>query len=203
MASHPKKRKLSKREKKAIMSEKGKKSAESRGKGVHSREEFALPAKWKRDIRQGETREIVDYYSPGKTKYCTQAKVKKVLRQRGMKLCFDESDSPSEDNNSNDSDDYDPNEEIDCEPSTSQTTETKKCKQLEVEQRLFVCESTQLCKFVDDINKTSRCSTTECNGKHTCMFYFFFSVNLMKCEAWSKTNKRPYWPSLSLAQVAI
>ena len=68
MASRPKKQKLSKREKKKIMSEKGKKSAESRGKGVLSREEFELPAKWERDIRQGETREIVDYYSPGKTK---------------------------------------------------------------------------------------------------------------------------------------
>ena len=192
MASRPKKRKLSKKEKKAIMSEKGKKSAESRGKGVLSWEEFALPVKWEHDIRQSETREIADYYSPGKRKYCTQAEVKKVLCQRGMKLCFDESDSLSEDKISNESDAYDPKEEIDCEPSTSQITETKKCKQLKEEQRLFVCESTQLCKFVDDINKTSRCSTAEGNGKHM-FLYFFFSVNLMKCEAWMKTNKRPYW----------
>ena len=170
MASRPNKRKLSKREKKKIMSEKGKKSAESRGKGVSSREEFELPAKWECDIRQGETREIVDYYSPGKTKYSTQTKVKKVLRQRGMKLCFDESDSPSEDHPSNKSDAYDPNEEMDCEPSTSQTTVIKKCTQLEVEQRLFVCESTQVCKFVDDINKTA-----ECNGKHMFSLVFLFS----------------------------
>lgn len=168
------------------MSEKGKKSAESRGKGVLSREEFELPAKWERDIRQGETREIVDYYSPGKTKYSTQTEVKKVLRQRGMKLCFDESNSPSEDDHSNESDTYDPNEEMDCEPSTSQTTVTKKCKQLEVEQRLFVCESTQVCKFVDDINKTSRCSTAECNGKHmfslVCLFRECY-VNYVKPES--------------------
>lgn len=152
MGSRPKKRKVSKREKKERMSGKGKKSAESRGKGVLSREDFELPAKWEWVIRQGETREVVNYYSPGKTKYCTQAKVKKVLHQRGMKLCLDESDSPLEDNHSNDGDPYNPNEEMDCETSTSQTTETKKCKQLKVEQRLLVCESTQLCKFVDDIN---------------------------------------------------
>ena len=182
--SKPKKRKLSQREKKKLMSEKGKKSAESRGKGVLSRQDFVLPAKWESEVRQGESREIVEYYSPGKTKYRTQSDVKKVLQQRGMALCLDESDSlpPQPPSSESDASAYDPDEDQDHEgeidssviPSTSKSLDrksTKKSNQLEVEQRLFVCETTQVCKFVDDINKTSRCSTEECNGK--CMHAIF------------------------------
>lgn len=140
-STRPKKRKLSNKEKKKMMSEKGKKSASSRGMGVLSRQEFDLPAKWESDARQGETREIVDYYSPGKTKYRTKSDVEKVLRQRGMELCFDESVSPTEQPPSSESDGYDPVEELDHNgsaslPSTSKTMSTKstkECQQLEVE----------------------------------------------------------------------
>ena len=40
--------------------------------------------------------------------------------------------------------------------------ENKSC--LEIERRLFVCESTQLMNMVEQINATSQCSTPECNG---------------------------------------
>ena len=174
-----KKRKLSKIEKKKMMAEKGKKSAESRGKGISSRQEFVLPAKWESEVKQGKTRQIVEYYSPGKTKYRTQSEVKNVLHQRGMALCFNESESPSEELSSSESDVYDPDKDLEHEgalPSTSKaackSTDREKClaQQADVEQRLFVCESSQVCKFVDDINRTSRCSTEECNGMYFCAF---------------------------------
>ena len=42
----------------------------------------------------------------------------------------------------------------------------KGCRKTEnVEQRLFVCESIQVTKYVEDINKTSHCSTLNCKGK--------------------------------------
>ena len=59
------------------MSEKGKKSASARGRGVQSRQEFTLPAQWESETREGETRAIVDYYSPGKTKYRSVPEVEK------------------------------------------------------------------------------------------------------------------------------
>lgn len=92
----PKKKKLPKREKKKMMSEKGKKSASTRGRGVQSRQEFTLPAQWESETREGETRAIVDYYSPGKTKYRSVPKVEKVLRERGMRLCFQDESSESD-----------------------------------------------------------------------------------------------------------
>ena len=52
-----------------MMSEKGKNSAKTQDIVVRSRQGFTLPSLWKSEIRQGETREVVEYYSPGKTKY--------------------------------------------------------------------------------------------------------------------------------------
>ena len=37
----------------------------------------------------------------------------------------------------------------------------------EIEQRLFVCDSSQIARFVDDINSSSKCSTAKCNGEYT------------------------------------
>lgn len=143
-----------------MMSEKGKKSASARGRGVQSRQEFTLPAQWESETREGETRAIVDYYSPGKTKYRSASEVEKVLRERGMRLCFQDESSESDGYHATESD----NEEK--LPSTSKVL---KNSHHEVEQRLCVCESTQICKFVEDINKSSRCSTEECDG----MFFHF------------------------------
>ena len=72
MASMPrgKKQKLSKIEKKKMMAEKGKKNAESGGKGISSRQEFVLPAKWECEVRQGKTRQIVQ----GRIKRTTQTR---------------------------------------------------------------------------------------------------------------------------------
>ena len=82
MVSMPrgKKLKLSKIEKKKMMAKKGKKSVESRGKGISSRQEFILPAKWECEVRQGKTRQIVEYYSPGKT--TVQARIKRTTQTR-------------------------------------------------------------------------------------------------------------------------
>ena len=111
MASLPsepglKKQKLSKREKKRMMSEKGKKSAPARGKGICSREEFTLPTQWECETREGETRLIVDCYSPGKTKYHSASEVEKVLRERGMHLCFNDDENQPEQVSSSESDGY-------------------------------------------------------------------------------------------------
>ena len=43
--------------------------------------------------------------------------------------------------------------------------EPKTVKGEEMERRLFVSESTQLMDFVQQINKTSKCFTPNCNGK--------------------------------------
>ncbi len=45
-----------------MMSEKGRRSARAQGIGTMSRQEFTLPSLWKSEIRQGETREVVEYY---------------------------------------------------------------------------------------------------------------------------------------------
>ena len=105
----------------------------------------------------------MDYYSPGKTKYRSAPEVEKVLRERGMRLCFQDESSESDGYHATESD----NEEK--LPSTSKVL---KNSHHEVEQRLCVCESTQICKFVEDINKSSRCSTEECDG----MFFSFLKV---------------------------
>lgn len=99
------------------------------------------------------------YYSPGKTKYRSAPEVEKVLHERGMRLCFQDESSESDGYHATESD----NEEK--LPSTSKVL---KNSHHEVEQRLCVCESTQICKFVEDINKSSRCSTEECDGMFFC-----------------------------------
>ena len=47
-----------------------------------------------------------------------------------------------------------------------------------VERQLCVCESSQIVRLIEDVNKTSRCSTPDCNGMchgllNCCRFIFF------------------------------
>ena len=141
-------------EKKVV--EERKKSAKTQGIGVRSRQGFTLPSLWKSEIRQGETREV-EYYSPKKTKYRTQADVRDQLRSRKMELCFDEKEETSPMTLDDSNNEYQPGDK----PGGSTLVSNKG---MEVERRLVVCESTQITRLVDDINKTSRCSSNGCNG---------------------------------------
>ena len=47
-----------------------------------------------------------------------------------------------------------------------------KKEKLDVERRLFVCETTQLTDFVEKINKTSCCSTPDCDGMYRSVDFF-------------------------------
>ncbi|CAB3989244.1 Hypothetical predicted protein [Paramuricea clavata] len=152
----PKKRKLSKKERK-MMYKKGKKSAKTQGIGVMSRQRFTLPSLWKSERQQRETCKVVDYYSPGKTKYRTQGAVREQLRCRNMNMCFDEIEETSSQTSGDSSDEYQPHNE-----SGGSTLVSN--KGMEVERLLAVCKSTQITKLVDDINMTSRCSSNGCNG---------------------------------------
>ena len=91
-----------------MMFEKGKRSAKTQGIGLRSRQGFTLPSLWKSEIRQREMREVVEYYSPGKTKYRTQADVRDQLRSRNMGLCFDEAEETSPMTSDDSSNEYQP-----------------------------------------------------------------------------------------------
>ena len=167
MAPPRKKKKISKREKKKSLAQRGKKSAESRGIGAGSRRKFALAANWteepyKSGDRNRGTRKRVSFVSPGKTKYWSQKSVEKELVARNLTDCFyEKSASSTEGNTDGDDSEYCPSSE-----------ENTKCKQLELdglevelERRLFVCESTQLMDMVEQINASSKCSTPGCSGE--------------------------------------
>ena len=167
MAPPRKKKKTSKHEKKKSLAERGKKSAESKGVWTGSRRKFALAAHWreepyKSDNRDRGTRMRVSFVSPGKTKYWSQKSVEKALVSRNLADClYDKSASSTEGNT-------DPDDSEDC-PSSGEDT---KCKQfeldgleVELERRLFVCESTQLMDMVEQINALSKCPTPECSGE--------------------------------------
>ena len=54
----------------------------------------------------------------------------------------------------------------------------KQFKKVALEQRLFVCETSQLVKFVNQINESSRCSTSNCHSElyiHSSFISIFFS----------------------------
>ena len=167
MAPPRKKKKISKREKKKSLAQRGKKSAESRGVGAGSRKKFALAAHWreepyKSDDRDRGTRKRVSFVSPGKTKYWSQKSVEEALVSRNLADCLhDKSASSTEGNTDADDSEYYPS-----------SGEDTKCEQLELdglevelERRLFVCESTQLMDMVEQINASSKCSTPECSGE--------------------------------------
>lgn len=134
LSSCLKKRKLSKNERKIMMSEKGKKSAQTQGMGVMSRQGFTLPSLWESEVKQREMCEVVDCYSPGKTKYRTQATVRDQLCCRNMKMCFDKVEQTSSQTLDDSSDEYQPHNE-----SGGSTLASN--KGMEVERCLVVCES--------------------------------------------------------------
>ena len=168
-------KKLSKREKKKLQKEKAQKAAKVRGVGVGSRQKFALAAKWREEPyrssdRERGVRKRVSYVSPGKTKYWWQKCVEKELVSRNLKDClYEKSASSTEDNSDGDDEDYCEEERAvkkrklqSSDELAESSDENKGC--LEIERRLFVCESTQIMDMVEQINATSQCSTPECSG---------------------------------------
>ena len=135
--------------------------------GAGRRKKFALVAHWreepyKSDDRDRGTRKRVSFVSPGKTKCWSRKSVEKALVSRNLADCLhDKSASSTEGNTDADDSEYYPS-----------SGEDTKCKQLELdglevelERRLFVCESTQLMDMVEQINASSKCSTPECSGE--------------------------------------
>lgn len=148
-----KRKSLTKAERKQLQSARGKAGAEARGIGGGSRRDFVLPAQWSSEVHDYGSFEKEKFRSPGKTLYHNTDKVKDTLRNRGNELCIEESSEESS-----------PAEFSEYEPSPvkkGQRTSTA----VMFERQLFVCESTQLASFLESINKTSRCSTDDCNGK--------------------------------------
>lgn len=160
MASTSGGKRLSKKEKRKLQSERGKKSTEVRGLGFGARQDFVLPAQWNTEEHETASKKRTVLVSPGKTKYHHLTKVRETLRERSMDLCFLNSSESSQ--SEGDHSDFEPYDK---------KSKGKGCGKTEnVERRLFVCESTQVTKFVEDINKTSRCSTLHCKGKGNVVF---------------------------------
>lgn len=161
MASQEKRKKLSKSEKKKLYQDRGKKGAEARGLGAGSRQDFSLPAQWTTEVTSYDHHDAMKYISPGKTMYHTTTKVKETLAKRKMDFCLDKSSESS----GNEADDKDPDFKPD--PSSKRlkmVREEPLQNPLKVERQLCVCESSQIIRLIEDINKTSRCSTPDCNG---------------------------------------
>ena len=110
-------------------------------------------------MREFATNTSLTYISPGKTCYGKQQEVKKVLGERGMDLCFVRDDSDDTDEGASSSEEY-------CSDFAKAGTSTATKTRSEVERRLFVCESTQITKLIEDINRTSKCSTPDCSGEY-------------------------------------
>lgn len=152
-------KRLSKSEKRKMQAEWGKKSAEVRGLGFGGRQNFLLPVQWNTEEHETASNKWTVVVLPGKTKHHNFKKVKETLQERSMDLCFFNSfgSSQSEGEHS----DFEPSDE-----KSKLSLKGERCREMEdVEQRLFVCESSQVMKFVEDINKTSTCSTLNCDGR--------------------------------------
>ena len=157
MASKERK-KVSKSEKKRIAQERGRKGATARGVGVGSRTNLTLPAAWTTETESYSHHDAQKFISLGKTRCHSAAKVKKVFVKRRMNFCLNESSESS----GNEVDDRD--EDFGPGPSRKIPKCERQVEGVEVERQFVVCESTQITSFVEDINRTSRCSTSECNG---------------------------------------
>ena len=198
MASKKKKKtKLSRAELKNIASKKGKSSAAKRGKGAGSRKKFTLPAKWREQHDEKNGKIQLNFVSPGKTVYRTEKSVAKTLTARNLKSCFHEALASSEDTEDSEDTEYlpdiddSPPDEPGCsgekrkwsnkEESNSPSQAAGKKEKLDVERRLFVCETTQLTDFVEKINETSCCSTPDCDGMYRSVD--FFSRQVFVCCA--------------------
>ena len=154
MAPKKKKRKMSKPERHQLQIEKGEKGAEFRGVGLGSRKSFALAANWREELyKSGETMRL-RFVSPGKTKYPTQTSVKAELKARNLTYCLHDQSTSSEDDNSDE-------EKAEW---TKASGSSKVSSGIEIELRLFVCESTRVMDMVEQFNATSKCSTDSCNG---------------------------------------
>ena len=197
MASKKKKRKLSRAELKKIPSRKGKSSAEKRGKGAGSRKKFTLPAKWREQHDEKNGKMQLKFVSPGKTVYRAEKSVAKTLTATNLESCFHEALASSEETEDSEDTEYlpdikdSPPDEPGCsgkkrkwsnkEENNSPSQAARKKAKLEVEHRLFVCETTQLTDFVDKINETSCCSTPDCDGMYRSVDYFlsvFFKASI-------------------------
>ena len=162
MAPPRKKRKLSKKAKKKIMEERSKKTLEKRGLGVGSRRKVTLAVNWKGEMYKSGEQTQVQFVSPGKTKYKTQKAAGEALLAHNLSDCFHDKSSTSEEHgNTEDDSEYNPYSDDDNKGKKNLPCE----KKVEIERRLFVCESTQLMDLIHQINSTSKCSTPKCNGK--------------------------------------
>ena len=162
--------------KKEITKRKSSKSSENNRSWSGNRQKFALATNWREEPykssdRERGVRKRVSYVSPGKMEYWSQKSVEKELVSRNLKDClYDKSASSTEDNSDGDDEDYCEDDrdakkwklQSSDEPDES-SDKNKGC--LEIERRLFVCESTQRMDVVKQINATSQCSTPECNGR--------------------------------------
>ena len=93
--------------------------------------------------------------------YHKSAKVKETLAKRKMIFCLDESSESS----GNETDNKDPDFEPDPSPKwLKMVCEEPLQNPLKVERQLCVCESLQIIRLIEDINKTSCCSTPDWNG---------------------------------------
>ena len=172
-----KKKKVSKAKLKKIVSLKGKKSAEKKGKGAGSRKRFSLPAKWSEEHTKTDGKTRLKFVSPGKSEYRSEKAVAQTLAARNLEACFNASSASSEHSESEGSEffpdmDLSDTEKPGCSKSSkaesdddsSTEPQPKKCK-TDIERRFFVSETTQLLDFVEQVNRTSCCSTPDCRGK--------------------------------------
>lgn len=148
-----KRRKLNKRELFNQLKEKGKRGSVARGKGVGSQQEFVLPANWKEELVEDSSgHQKLNYRSPGKSLYRPQKSVKEEFLNRNLKYCLNNPPYTE----STDSD-------FDIENKTK--VQNSSVVSVDVEPRLFVCQSSQIVDFVEQINITSKCAIPNCEGK--------------------------------------
>ena len=95
----------------------------------------------------------MQFSSPGKTVYKSPNDAKEALKAKGMENCFNELASSSM--SSEGGSEYEPF-------STDEEQDMAKKKQFK---KVALEQSSQLMKFVDQINESSRCSTSNCHGE--------------------------------------
>ena len=157
-------------------------SVKKQGKGAESRKKFTLPAKWREEHAEKDGKMQLKFVSPGKSVYNTEKSVARTLTARNLDACFNASSASRDETEDSEDVEYLPDVPDLDEPGCSEP-EFKKRKmskeenigpsqadarvaKVDTERRLFVCETTQLTDFVDNINETSRCSTPDCNGTY-------------------------------------
>lgn len=120
--------------------------------GLEAVKSFALAANWREEPYKSGERTCLRFVSPGKTKYLTQTSVKAELKTRNLTYCLHDQSTSSE--------------ELKTEDDSSDEEKVKWAKAngsrkvssgIGIEQRLFVCESTQVMDMVEQFNATSKC----------------------------------------------